>query len=232
MELTKPFYIAADTSSFEEFKSLIDELATTGCGFKVGMQAFYGLGEKTLDYLKERELPVFLDLKLHDIPNTVSQGIYNLVKRYKPELINIHSSGGFEMMRRTVEAIKELDVQTKLIGVTVLTSLDQEDIENTWKTHLSIDDHVMNLAKLSKEAGLDGIVCSCHESKKVKAELPSFLTITPGIRLNSSTNDQKRVVTPKQAKENLADYLVIGRGITASENREQALLEYWENYCE
>ena len=136
------------------------------------------------------------------------------------------------MMRMTAKSIKSLDVDTKLIGVTVLTSLDQTDTKQTWQSSSHIEDHVMNLAHLSKEAGLDGIVCSCHESQRVKQELPHFITITPGIRLNSQSNDQKRVVTPKQARENLADYLVIGRGITAQGDKQKALELYWENYCE
>ena len=116
MVLNNPFYIALDTSDWSRFTSLVDELLETGCGFKVGMEAYYGLGERSLEYLSSKQARVFLDLKLHDIPNTVSKGIVNLATRFQPELINIHCSGGVEMMKQTSIELKNKNMKTKLIG--------------------------------------------------------------------------------------------------------------------
>lgn len=230
MELEKihPFFIALDTSDWEKFTFLVDTLKDTGCGFKVGMEAFYSLGERACDYIKNLDLTLFLDLKLHDIPNTTSKGILNLAKRFEPEFINVHASGGLAML-----SLVQKDCPSKLLGVSVLTSFSEKEIQTTFKTESSLENLVLNFVSICDEAKLSGVVCSGHESLMIKEKFPRLVTMVPGIRLSDGeTHDQKRIMTPYLAKQNKADFLVIGRGITESHNILKTFEKYWENYNE
>ncbi len=184
---------------------------------KLGLELFYADGERVLSLVRDRGLKLFLDLKLHDIPNTVYGGIKNLAK-YKPEIINVHASGGIEMMQAAKKALVDAGAsQTKLIAVTVLTSLD-----DSWLSSIGVGvstaELAVNLALRTKEAGLDGIVCSPHEADAIKSFCgKDFLTVCPGVRpAGSDSHDQKRISTPRAALEAGADYIVMGRAITGA----------------
>lgn len=190
---------------------------------KVGLELFYAEGERVIDFLKEKNLKIFLDLKLHDIPTTVYKSLKALAK-YSPELINIHALGGIEMMVKAKQALDEKHNKTKLIAVTHLTSLDQKALKEELNINISLEDAVLSLAKNAFQAKLDGIVCSALEAKIIKQNIAQdFITVCPGIRLKSEVsfeniNDQKRILSPDEAINNGADYLVIGRAITQAEN--------------
>jgi orotidine-5'-phosphate decarboxylase len=218
--------IALDYSSAadcEQFFKKIYNLETpqlkTPRYVKVGLELFYADGKRVLSLVRDRGLKLFLDLKLHDIPNTVYGGIRNLAK-YQPEIINVHASGGTEMMQAAKRALVDAGAsQTKLIAVTVLTSLD-----DNWLSSIGIkatsSELAVNLALRTKEAGLDGIVCSPHEAAQIKSVCGAeFLTVCPGVRpVGSESHDQKRISTPRAALEGGADYIVMGRAITGAED--------------
>lgn len=219
--------IALDFSSLTEVKAFIKNFDFTNkenspSFFKVGLELFYAEGEKIIDFLKEQKLKIFLDLKLHDIPTTVHKALKSLAK-YSPEFINIHALGGMEMMLTAKEALGESST-TKLIAVTHLTSLDQKALEEELQIKIKLEDAVLNLANNAFKAKLDGVVCSAQEAKGIKTSISNnFITVCPGIRLKSETNfvnpnDQKRILSPEEAINNGADYLVIGRAITQAEN--------------
>jgi len=217
--------IALDYSSAKDcedlFKKLYDSHASSIQAprfVKVGLELFYADGERVLSLVRERGLKLFLDLKLHDIPNTVYGGIKNLAK-YKPEIINVHASGGIEMMRAAKQAIIDSSCkETKVIAVTILTSLDQSKLETELGYKGQLQDLVVKLAKSAKQAGLDGVVSSPHEAALIKSACGNdFLTVCPGVRpAGSDSHDQKRISTPRAALENGADYIVMGRAITAA----------------
>ena len=186
---------------------------------KVGLELFYADGQRVIETVRAHGLKLFLDLKLHDIPNTVYGGIKNLAK-YQPEIINVHASGSIEMMQAAKRALIDAGAsQTKLIAVTVLTSLD-----DTWLSKIGVSiplaTMVTKLAEQTKEAGLDGIVCSPHEASQIKSVCGAeFLTVCPGVRpAGSDSHDQKRISTPRAALEGGADYIVMGRAITGAED--------------
>ncbi len=186
---------------------------------KVGLELFYADGERVLSLVRDHGLKLFLDLKLHDIPNTVYGGIKNLAK-YKPDIINVHASGGIEMMQAAKRALVDAGAsQTKLIAVTVLTSLD-----DNWLSSIGLGastaELAVSLALRTKEAGLDGIVCSPHEASEIKSVCGSeFLTVCPGVRpAGGDSHDQKRISTPRAALDGGADYIVMGRAITGAED--------------
>lgn len=186
---------------------------------KVGMELYYRGGPEIVKKIKSMGHKVFLDLKLHDIPNTVYGGIRSIVET-EADMINIHIAGGSEMIQAADRARQGSN--SLLLGITVLTSLNDEILhqEVLIDNSYSLDDVVLNYATLGKENGLDGIVCSALESKKIKEALgKDFLTICPGIRPASfAKDDQTRIVTPSQAREELVDYIVVGRPITKSED--------------
>ena len=194
--------------------------------FKFGMEFFYNFGVKgILDIKKIKpDMKIFLDLKFHDIPNTVAKAVKPLLNYIRPDILTLHISGGRMMMEEAVKTVKKTAVELKikkpiLMGVTILTSLDQEDLFELGLKN-SLEEYVLNYAKLAKKAGLDGVVCSALETKKIKAFFgKDFKVITPGIRvLNSANEDQSRVVTPKDAFNNGSDYIVIGRNLIYAEN--------------
>jgi len=223
--------IALDYPSFKEAKIILNELKGTVRFVKVGMNLFYNEGTSVIDRLKDQGLKVFLDLKLHDIPHTVTQTIKSL-STLEADFMTIHTLGGTVMMKSAVDAIKEMNKSIKLIGVTHLTSMDEKDLSK-----IGINDDmntsVLHLAKLAKESGLSGVVCSAHEALLIKENIRSpFIRITPGIRLKGHAHDQIRIMTPSMAMNNGATHLVLGRVITLSENPLKTFCEIEENLYE
>ncbi|MEO9167638.1 MAG: orotidine-5'-phosphate decarboxylase [Aestuariivirga sp.] len=189
---------------------------------KIGLEFFYANGAAGYEAVAHEGVPIFLDLKLHDIPNTVAQGLTSLLKLSPaPAIINIHCSGGFDMMKAAKDAVGD---KVKLIGVTILTSLSNENIWAAGFDPRKTDEHTLNLARLAHSAGLDGVVCSPLDLVAIRQHLPrSFLTVVPGIRpADVSAHDQKRVATPKAAVEAGADIIVIARPIMGAANPAKA----------
>ncbi len=216
-------FCAIDMKDTDQAVALIKQIKEHIDGIKIGMEAFYAMGANGYLRLYDLGLPIFLDLKLHDIPNTVSSAIKSLLP-LNPSIINIHTTGGSAMMKAAVEAIGDIGInKPKLIGVTILTSMNEESFSEQGIS-LKVEQQVINLSTLAKECGLDGVVCSPLEAKDVKIKCgQDFLTIVPGIRpKNSIEDDQKRVLTPKEAIRNGADILVVGRPITQADDPNQA----------
>lgn len=189
---------------------------------KIGMELTYAFGFEIIREIKDMGHQIFLDLKLHDIPNTVKQAMKNLAQ-LEVDVVNLHCSGGSVMMKAAMEGLKEGAIGGKrplCIGVTQLTSTSQEMMNTELLISGKVEDVVISYATLAKECGLDGVVCSVHEAKAIhQACGEKFLTVTPGIRLSSdSVDDQKRVATPEYAKEQGCDYIVVGRSITTSKD--------------
>ena len=214
--------IALDFSNKEqvlEFLRQFDEPVYV----KIGMELTYACGLDIVKEVKNMGHKIFLDLKLHDIPNTVKGGMKNLA-RLGVDIVNCHCAGGIEMMKAAkqgiIEGTPEGQEPAKLIGVTVLTSTSQEAMNEELGIPGEVIDTVVHYARNAKEAGLDGVVCSVHEAKAIhEACGDDFLTVTPGIRLaNNSVDDQKRVATPEYAKQQGCDMIVVGRSITKAEN--------------
>lgn len=184
---------------------------------KVGYQLFYQVGPDWVARRKEEGYPVFLDLKLHDIPQTVAGAVQSLTK-LEVDFLTLHAAGGSKMIQAAKQAVGHS--QMKLLAVTQLTSTDQQMLNDELQIPGTVEDSVAHLGKLAYEAGADGIVCSGHEVTKIKAlTSPNFLAVTPGIRpLQSQKDDQKRVVTPEKAIRAGADFLVIGRPITQAKS--------------
>lgn len=187
---------------------------------KIGMELFYAEGPQIVKTLKERGHRVFLDLKLHDIPNTVKKSM-QVLGEYGVDMVNVHAAGGIEMMKAAKQGLMlgaaRYAEKPKLIAVTQLTSTDEETMQREQLIERPLKDVVRQYALNAKEAGLDGVVCSAHEAADIHAACGSdFLTVTPGIRLaGDSKGDQKRVMTPADAKAAGSDYIVVGRSITA-----------------
>ncbi len=211
--------MALDTQDAMQAAELARRLVGTVDYVKVGMELFYAAGKTGYREVAEAGVPVFLDLKLHDIPNTVAQGLRSLMRLDPaPAIINVHATGGPAMMRAAAEAV---DGRAKLIAVTLLTSLGEEDAAAVGlDAALGTNDHVANLAELARDCGLDGVVCSPHDLGLVRQTCgPDFLTVVPGIRpAGSDAGDQKRIATPQAAQAAGADILVIGRPVTQAED--------------
>lgn len=221
--------VAIDTDDFDKAKELIDQLEESVDIFKVGLEQYVATKGKTVDYLKEKGKKIFLDLKFHDIPNTMKSAVRAAV-RDNVWLMTIHVSD-LEGMRQCALVAKEeaerLNIEKPIIvGVTVLTSLSNEDLQDIG-CNMTTEELAIKRAKLAKESGIDGVVCSAKEVDKiVEACGKDFVTVCPGIRpATSSAGDQKRVVTPAQAIKNGAQYLVVGRPITQSENPKQSAID-------
>ncbi|MEW9078901.1 orotidine-5'-phosphate decarboxylase [Terrisporobacter glycolicus] len=221
--------VAIDTDDFDKAKELIDQLEDSVDIFKVGLEQYVATKGKTVDYLKEKGKKIFLDLKFHDIPNTMKSAVRAAV-RDNVWLMTIHVSD-LEGMRQCALVAKEeaerLNIEKPIIvGVTVLTSLSNEDLQDIG-CNMTTEELAIKRAKLAKESGIDGVVCSAKEVDKiVEACGEDFVTVCPGIRpATSSAGDQKRVVTPAQAIKNGAQYLVVGRPITQSENPKQSAID-------
>lgn len=209
---------ALDVRSMEEVKKLVEGLGNTISFYKVGMELFYAVGPQVIKYLKDNGKKVFLDLKLHDIPNTAAEGLVSLMK-LGVDIFNVHASGGLTMMTKAANRVKEEAAQLgitapKLIAITVLTSINEDDWAGLGM-NTPIDKQVLRLAKLTQQAGLDGVVASPREAKAIRELCGSdFMIITPGVRpQGAKKDDQSRIATPKQALLNGASQLVIGRPI-------------------
>ncbi len=216
--MLRPIIVALDYSDLESAKKCVDALASEIDIFKVGLELFLNTKGEIVEYIHSREREVFLDLKFHDIPNTTVQAAKFALSQ-NVFLYNVHTSGGFEMMKGVADITQTYD-NSHVIGVTMLTSLSSEDIEKLYLTEASIKEVTLNLAKEAKRAGLHGVVCSPWEADEVKRVCGTeFMTVCPGIRLeNGACHDQKRVATPQWAMKNGVDFMVIGRPITQAEN--------------
>ena len=215
--------VAIDEINFNKALDIINNLDSSKCMIKIGSVAFNSLGHKVIEYAAQKGFDIFLDLKLHDIPNTVKKSIQGL-SLLPIKMLTVHTSGGIDMMTAAMEAVSGKGI--KVFGVTVLTSLDDEDTNAIFKRTSSKQVEAMIDEAVS--AGIDGVVCSPHELKYIKKR-ESLLSITPGIRLEDSNDDQKRVMTPKEAIDLGADYLVIGRPITSSENIGESLNKIFQS---
>ncbi|MBJ9374125.1 orotidine-5'-phosphate decarboxylase [Acinetobacter sp. TGL-Y2] len=215
--------VALDAKSQYDALKIADQLDPSLCHLKVGKELFTHEGPSVVKALHDKGFEVFLDLKFHDIPNTTAQAVCAAAD-LGVWMVNVHASGGRKMMETCVERLKAGNYSTQLIAVTVLTSMGREDLRDIG---LDIEpfEQVKRLAKLTQDSGLDGVVCSAQEAKMLRQELGAeFALVTPGIRpAGANADDQKRIVTPKQAMLDGSTHLVIGRPITQSENPSQTL---------
>lgn len=211
--------IALDYSNMEDAKKIVETLGDTVSFYKVGLELFLNSKGEMVDYLTEKGKKVFLDLKFHDIPNTTTMASLFAAKR-NVFMFNVHAGGGKAMMESVAKKVKEVNPEMLAIAVTILTSFSEEGVKETFKSELSLKDLALNLAKLTKDAGMDGVVCSPWEAKAIKELCGNeFKTICPGVRPKwSAANDQERIMTPKEAILNGCDYLVVGRPVTKNEN--------------
>jgi orotidine-5'-phosphate decarboxylase len=212
-----PICVAIDTPDLDHAVALARALKPHVGWAKIGMEFFYAHGSAGYARVAETGLPIFLDLKLHDIPNTVAAAMKALLRLAPtPAIVNLHATGGLDMMKAAAEAV---DGRSKLIAVTILTSLSDDDIWAAgFETARNTEGHARALAELTKRAGLDGVVCSPHDLVGIRHDLGrDFLTVVPGIRpADAAVQDQKRVATPEAALAAGADILVIGRAITGA----------------
>jgi len=220
MEILDRVIIALDFSSLAEVNSFLQKFNWASelrpRFVKVGMELFYAEGFKIIDILKEKDLKIFLDLKVHDIPNT-AYGAISSLSRLNVDILNVHASGGIEMMKKAKQALLDAGSTTKLIAVTQLTSTDQTMLNSELGISGDIESAVMRLAKNTQQAGLDGIVCSPLETSVIKSALgPGFITVCPRVRFqDTNAHDQKRITSPEQAFKLGADYIVMGRAISS-----------------
>lgn len=228
MILDKRLIVALDVPNMAKLSNLVIGLGESVTYYKVGMELFYSCGAEVIRYLKGNGKSIFLDLKLHDIPNTVGSSLAALTE-LGVDMLNVHATGGYQMMQFAAQTVKaraaELGIKApKLIAVTVLTSISPEEWQELNYAE-SISAQVIHLAKLAKKAGLDGVVASPQEAAAIRAACgEEFLIVTPGIRpAGSELNDQSRIATPKAALENGATHLVIGRPITKATDLKQAV---------
>ena len=217
--MSKPIIVAVDETQLSSFKKTVDSLDSNLCMIKVGSVSFNALGHEALTYVASKGFEIFLDLKLHDIPNTVKKSIEGLIS-LPISMMTIHTSGGLEMMKAAKKVVADTNI--KIFGVTALTSLSDEDTSAIFQRTAS--KQVKAMLDLALDAKIDGVVCSPHELDLV-VEQKSLLSITPGIRLSESADDQTRVMTPQDAISKGADYIVIGRPITNAPNISDALQE-------
>ncbi len=216
----KDVIVACDFANAEQVFAFLDKFTGRKPFVKIGMELFYGAGPEIVREIKKRGHKVFLDLKLHDIPNTVKKSMA-VLSGLDVDLCNLHASGTVRMMEAALEGLTRPDgTRPLLIAVTQLTSTDQESMENDLLIREPIDKVVMHYAQNAKKAGLDGVVCSPLEAGKVHDVCgKEFITVTPGVRFaDGDIGDQKRVMTPAEAKKIGSDYIVVGRPITAAED--------------
>ncbi|MHB8110268.1 MAG: orotidine-5'-phosphate decarboxylase [Syntrophorhabdaceae bacterium] len=217
MDPKETIILALDVDRFEEAQNLVLQFKDYVGMFKVGKQLFTQCGPKIVDYIKFKNSRVFLDLKYHDIPNTVAKASIEAA-RLGVDLLNVHASGGFTMMneakRALIEAGKNPDIQRpKIIGVTVLTSLDDNELKRIG-FDIPVLELTRKLASLAKEAGLDGVVAGGSEIEMIRETCgPDFLIVTPGVRVEETKDDQKRTITPAEAIRRGASYIVLGRAV-------------------
>lgn len=230
----KDVIIACDFSSKEEVFAFLDKFTDEKPYVKIGMELFYGAGPEIVKEIKKRGHKIFLDLKLHDIPNTVKKAM-RVLSSLDVDMTNLHASGTVSMMEAALEGLTRPDgTRPLLIAVTQLTSTDQERMEKDLLIKEPIDKVVMHYALNAKNAGLDGVVCSPLEAEKVHSVCGgNFLTVTPGVRFaDGDKGDQARVMTPAQAKAIGSDYIVVGRPITAAEDPVKAYRRCIEEFVD
>ena len=226
--------VACDFASKEQCLTFLDKFTGRKPFVKIGMELYYAEGPAIVKELKARGHKIFLDLKLHDIPNTVKKSMA-VLSRLDVDITNLHAGGGTAMMQAALEGLTRPDgTRPLLIGVTQLTSTDQETLERDLLIKEPIDQVVMHYAETAKNAGLDGVVCSPLEAQKVHDRCgQKFLTVTPGVRFaDGDIGDQKRVMTPAQAKEIGSDYIVVGRPITAAADPVAAYNRCIAEFCD
>lgn len=219
--MSNPVYLALDLPRLDAAKALAEKVRGHVGGFKLGLEFFCAHGHHGVHEIASVGLPIFLDLKLHDIPNTVA-GAMQAIHVLEPAIVTVHASGGRAMMEDAKAAAGE---HCKVVAVTMLTSLDERDLARTGVKGTA-HDHVMRLAELAEASGLDGIVCSGHEIAAVRKQWKKGFFVVPGLRpAGAAVGDQKRVVTPRQARDAGASVLVIGRPISRARDPVQAARE-------
>ena len=215
--MSNPVYLALDLPQLDAAKALAEKVKAHVGGVKLGLEFFCAHGHHGVHEIAHVGLPIFLDLKLHDIPNTVA-GAMQAIHVLEPAIVTVHASGGRAMMEDAKAAAAN---GTKVVAVTMLTSLDERDLMRTG-VEGTAHDQVMRLAELAQAAGLDGIVCSGHEVAAVCRQWKDGFFVVPGLRMNGNHGDQKRVVTPRQARDDGASVLVVGRPISRAEDPVEA----------
>jgi orotidine-5'-phosphate decarboxylase len=219
--MNSPIFVALDTQDVHRAAAIAREVSGIAAGVKLGLEFFYANGDEGVLRIAEHGTQVFLDLKLHDIPNTVEKAVRALA-HLDPAILTVHAGGGKAMMAAAKAAAPP---RTKVVGVTVLTSLDADDLASVG-VRSSPATQVERLAALSREAGLDGIVCSGAEVAEARSAWPGGFFVVPGVRPSGAANgDQKRVVTPRQAFDDGASVLVVGRPITEAPNPRRAIMD-------
>ena len=223
--MSREVIIACDFKDKETLFNFLDNFKDEKPYLKIGMEIFYKEGLELVKEIKKRGHKIFLDLKLCDIPNTVYKAMLNLADA-GVDMVNVHAFGGIEMMKAAKKALIEKNADTKLLAVTILTSLNDEALKNELLISEKLGDTVIHYAKNAKEAGCDGVVCSPLESTIVKQNCgEDFLTVTPGVRFaDDDKGDQKRVTTPSKARELGSSYIVVGRSITGANDPKEAYL--------
>ncbi|HYU95831.1 MAG TPA: orotidine-5'-phosphate decarboxylase [Sphingomicrobium sp.] len=217
----KPIFVAVDTPDVHKAAAVARKVCGIAGGVKLGLEFFCANGREGVLRVAEHGMPIFLDLKLHDIPNTVAKAVEALAP-LDPAILSVHAAGGIEMMRAARAAAPR---RTRVVGVTVLTSLDQDDLAAGGIAG-SPAEQVARLAAIAREAGIDGIVCSGEEVAAARAAWPEGFLVVPGVRpAGAEVADQKRVVTPRQALDDGASVLVIGRPITAALDPARAIAD-------
>ena len=221
--MSKSIIVALDEYKQTKFEQVLDQLDPNLCMVKIGSVSFNSLGRGAVIEAANKGFDVFLDLKLHDIPNTVKKSIEGLAE-LPIKMMTVHTSGGLRMLQESLDAVKDTNI--KIFGVTALTSLADEDTQTIYRC--SAKDQVLAMLELAMQSGIHGVVCSPHELNLVKNN-SDLLTITPGIRMKSLGDDQTRTMSPKEAIDNGSNFLVIGRPITASTNIKNSLQEIYDS---
>ncbi len=213
--------VALDVSSFKAAITLIDQMSAVKW-WKVGLELFSAVGPSILTELKQRQKHIFLDLKLHDIPNTVARATEAAIN-HQVDMLTLHTMGGQPMLQAAAQAAQGTPCQ--LLAVTVLTSLSADQLSHDLHIEWPLADYVCHLTCLAQNSGINGIVCSPHEAKPCRQLGPDLILVTPGIRLSTHSHDQRRIMTPTSALAAGANYLVIGRSITESAHPAQTFME-------
>ena len=232
--MNRDVIVACDFASAEATYAFLDKFSGKKPFVKIGMELYYSAGPEIVREIKRRGHKIFLDLKLHDIPNTVKKAMA-VLSNLDVDIVNLHAAGGTDMMRAAIEGLTRADgSRPKLIAVTMLTSIDQQRMNDQLLIDGELNDIVMRYAMNAKNAGLDGVVCSPLEAGKVHDLCGSdFLTVTPGIRFaEGSQGDQQRVTTPAKAKIIGSDFIVVGRPITASDDPVAAYEKCLKDFAE
>lgn len=229
MKAKRRLIVALDFPTLDQAKVMVEQLGDAVEIYKVGLELFLNSKGQAVDYLRGLGKDIFLDLKFHDIPNTTTMASIFAAKE-NVLMFNVHAGGGRKMMESIAKEVKAINKETLAIAVTILTSFSEEEIKDLFQTDKSIKELAMHWAKMTKESGMDGVVCSPWEASAIK-ELcgEEFKTITPGVRPQwAAANDQQRIMTPSKALQNGCDYLVVGRPITKAEDPREAAIKVLE----